>query len=210
MIVGVMGRKRAGKDCAAAPLLRCGYVQVNFADRVREMALAIDPLVRAQSSVVWLSDAVRIMGWTKAKEEPDVRRLLQRIGTEGGRDILGADVWVGLWRKRVDDWLPGTRVVATDVRFSNEAAEIRSRGGIIVRIDNPRLPDDDAHASEQAMAAIEPDAVVVNDLDICDLQAEFVHVVGELQRQRGGRWLPGLSGAELLRMRGDLPAGVPA
>lgn len=211
MIVGVMGRKNAGKDTAAAPLLRYAYTQVNFADPVREMLLAIDPLIVCElfsPAPVRLSLLVAKRGWLYAKNQsPEVRGLLQRTGTEGGRHVLGENVWVDEWKRRVGRLTPNVRVIATDVRFPNEAATIRERGGIIVRIDNPRLADDDNHDSEQAMAAIHPDAVVVNDRDVCDLQAEFVHVVGELQRERGLRWMPGLSGAELLRLRGDLPAG---
>lgn len=212
MIVGVMGRKQAGKDTAAAPLLRCGYQQVNFADPVRDMALAIDPLVVWEAfspAPVRLSLLVAKRGWHVAKQAPEVRGLLQRVGTEGGRQILGERVWVDEWERRVTRLAPNARVIATDVRFPNEAAAIRERGGVIVKIDNPRLADDDNHASEQSMTSIHPDAVVVNDRDVVDLQAEFVHVVGELQRERGQRWMPGLSGAELLRLRGDLPAGRP-
>lgn len=210
LIIGVMGRKQAGKDSAAAPLVRLGYTHLNFADRVRDTALAIDPLVVWEAfspEPVRLSLLVAKRGWHAAKQAPEVRRLLQRIGTEGGRDIHGEHVWVDLWKLRVEALPRPARVISTDVRFPNEADAIRSLGGIIVRIDRPGLPDDDCHASERAMAAIAPDATLVNDRDAVDLQAEFVHVVGELQRERGQRWMPGLSGAELLRLRGDLPAG---
>lgn len=210
MIIGVMGRKQAGKDTAAAPLVRLTHSHINFADPVRDMALAIDPLViwsLFSPGPVRLSLLVAKRGWPVAKQSPEVRGLLQRIGTEGGRGILGEGVWVDLWKRRVAQLPDPERVIATDVRFPNEADAIRSLGGVIVRIDNPRLADDDQHASERAMAAITPDAAVVNDRDVCDLQAEFTHVVGELQRERGQRWMPGLSGAELLRLRGDLPAG---
>lgn len=211
MIVGVMGRKNAGKDTAATPLLRYAYTQVNFADPVREMLLAIDPLIVCElfsPAPVRLSLLVAKRGWLYAKNQSqEVRELLQRTGTEGGRMILGERVWVDEWERRVGRLAPNVRVIATDVRFPNEAATIRERGGIIVKIDNPRLADNDNHESEQVMATIHPDAVVVNDRDVCDLQAEFVHVVGELQRERGQRWMPGLSGAELQRLRGDLPAG---
>lgn len=212
MIIGVMGRKQAGKDTSAAPLVRLTYTQVNFADPVRHTALAIDPLVVWE---VFLPEPVRLSllvakrSWHVAKQCPEVRRLLQAIGTEAGRDIHGEHVWVDMWKRCVAQLPDPTHVIATDVRFPNEADAIRSLGGVIIRIDNPRLADDDDHASERAMEAIAPDAVVVNDRDVFDLQAEFVHVVGELQRERGQRWMPGLSGAELLRMRGDLPAGRP-
>jgi hypothetical protein len=58
------------------------------------------------------------------------------------------------------------RVVISDIRFSNEAALVRRRGGRLIRIvrtDQLHHNDNDTHASEKDQMDIEVDEVIVND-----------------------------------------------
>ena len=64
---------------------------------------------------------------------PEVRRLLQVIGTEAGRDIHGIDVWVDMTFDAIQKLGPDQPVVLTDIRFANEAQRLRSHGGHLVR-----------------------------------------------------------------------------
>lgn len=59
------------------------------------------------------------------------RRIMQRIGTEWGRDTQGEDFWVDMWDAKAHGC---NRVVSDDVRFPNEAERIRSKGGFIMGI----------------------------------------------------------------------------
>ena len=86
-VVLLTGCKRSGKDSAAQVLIDRGWVNLAFADPLRTMALAINPIVNYdfQCNVVRLKDMVESYGWDFAKRDPEVRRLLQVIGTEAVR-----------------------------------------------------------------------------------------------------------------------------
>lgn len=167
-IIGLCGHYGSGKDEAAKALVERGWVRVAFADPLREMALAIDPYVvvgdresgekgidpdkLAGAVVVYggffvrLSSLVAVYGWDVAKKIADVRRFLQRLGTEGVRNHIGNDTWVQVAERS----MPADKnVVFTDVRFANEAAMIRERGGQVVRLYRPGHEPNCGHASEQ-------------------------------------------------------------
>lgn len=175
-LVGLTGYATAGKDAAAAGLVAAGWKRQAFADPVRSMALAIDPLVvwpAFSPNPVRLSLIVAKRGWHTSKECPEARRLLQTIGTDGVRAHLGADAWVRafeLARDRRAD------TVAPDVRFPNEADHIRRHGGIVIRIDRPGFGPVNGHVSE-AVDTIAVDAVVVNDGTIDQLQDRVLELV---------------------------------
>ena len=157
--VALTGKARAGKDTAGRWLVeRLGYHRVAFADGVREVALAIDPYVFGK---LRLSAFVATYGWELAKEEPEVRRLLQVIGTEAGRNVFGEHVWVDLALRRAPTGVP---LVFTDVRFPSEAEAVRRLGAVVVRIE--RAGD---HASETALDGYPVDAVIRNDGTVDDL-----------------------------------------
>lgn len=161
-LVGLTGYAGAGKDCAAAGLIAAGWTRQAFADPVRSMALAIDPMVSHAGdaeSCRRLTELVADYGWDHTKRIPEVRRFLQRLGTDAVRAHLGEDAWVLAFdraRNRSVD------VVATDVRFPNEAEYIVRNGGIVIRIDRPGVGPVNDHESED-IDAIDADATVVND-----------------------------------------------
>lgn len=168
MLIGITGRKQAGKDTLAARLTAAhGFTPVAFADPMRDMALALDPLVDGHYR---LSELVKAQGWDVAKESCyEVRRTLQRLGTEAGRGVLGESVWVDAAMRRVDA-IDGS-VVVTDVRFPNEADAIREAGGIIVRVTRPGQVLGDTHPSETSMDGYPVHVEVTNDGTIEQLWA---------------------------------------
>lgn len=174
-LIGLMGQKRSGKDTAASILVRdYGYVRYAYADPMKQAAYALDPLIGevalpgALTGVKRLSDIVDALGWERAKECPEVRRTLQRLGTEVGRNHFGDSFWVDLTMSQVAD--AEGPVVITDARFPNEADAIRRAGGIIVEVRRPGLPDEDGHASEHAWRSVRPNAVLDNDGTVEDLE----------------------------------------
>lgn len=182
-LIALSGKKRSGKDTLAARLIEAhGYTRVAFADPMRAAALALDPLVSieqdetgpldfppaAAASPVRLAWLVNAVGWEAAKGVREVRRTLQRLGTEAGRNILGENVWVDAAMRQVDA-IDGP-VVITDCRFPNEADAVRARGGIVVRIVREALPAGDTHPSETALDGYSHfRALVGNDGTIDDL-----------------------------------------
>lgn len=167
-LIGLTAYAQSGKDAAAAALVEDGWTRHAFADVLREFAYAVNPLVRLPRAgilrrrrVVRLRDLVDERGWERAKlEVPEVRELLQRIGTDAGRVVLGENVWVDAALARVR---PGERAVFTDCRFPNEANELRTLGGQVVRITRPGVAPVNGHKSETAMDDYVADAVIVND-----------------------------------------------
>lgn len=163
LLIGLSGRKRSGKDTFAARLVADhGFVRVALADPMKDMALAIDPFVAHNFTAdaeedrlghvrpIRLSELVERLGWEEAKGLPEVRRTLQRLGTEGGREILGDTIWIDAAFVRINKLLnAGTSVVVTDVRFTNEAEAIVAELGHVLRIERAALaPSGDLHPSE--------------------------------------------------------------
>jgi len=180
-IIGVLGKKRHGKDTFAARLTEeHGFTRFAFADALREAALKLDPIIKVKADeyhhfsgwafreplLLRLSEVVRYMGWERAKELREVRRTLERMGV-GVRD-LDEDFWVREVMRQVD--AHRGPVVISDVRFPNEVAAIMARYGRTVRIVNPRVPvAEDEHISETALDDYRTTHEIINKGSIEDL-----------------------------------------
>ena len=175
-IVGLCGYATSGKDTAAMGLIEAGWTRVALADGVRDATLAFNPMVEQtlDGKPVYLSYKLEGNGWDYAKINGEIRRLLQRMGTEAGRNIHGDDCWIKLAKRKIDA-APGN-VVITDVRFANEAEAIRSWGGKVIRIDRPGVGPVNGHASESL--DFEADLVLRNVGTIEELQDNLRLLVG--------------------------------
>lgn len=154
-LIGLTGFARSGKDEVAKALARRGWARVAFADPLRDMLYALNPIVVPPIRVQHLVDE---LGWDRAKENyPEVRQLLQRLGTDAGRTVLGENVWVDAGIRTAEDHLArGARgVVFTDVRFDNELEAIQSRGGRIAYIARPGVTAVNDHPSEALAQQLE-------------------------------------------------------
>lgn len=173
MIIGLNGFAGSGKDEAAKALVAAGFTRIAFADVLRDMAYAMDPYVLETiesdgDMFIFrrLSKVVDNYGWDFAKNNfPDVRRTLQRLGTDAGRDILGENIWINTAFNRAN----AADIVVTDVRFPNEAESIQARGGKVVRIERPGLARVNDHPSETSLLDYPFDVTIVNDGTIDDL-----------------------------------------
>jgi hypothetical protein len=180
-LIGLIGKKRVGKDTFAAVLVEeFGFARVAFADPLKAMALTIDPWALPGDEhrlFMRLTDLIDDEGWEVAKEEyPEVRRFLQRLG-DGVRQF-DPEFWVGAGmyaadiarrgvfaHRNADYYAEGKSpkpVVITDVRYPNEADAIRDAGGTLIRIVRPDADDGDTHASETALDGYAADTVVSN------------------------------------------------
>ena len=102
-----------------------------------------------------LKSVARFMGWDGEKT-PKGRKLLQDLGSIGRE--YNRDCWVR--------HMPTDRpVIIDDVRYINEAAAIRSVGGIIIRVVRPGLTpiEHSSHSSETEQEHIICDYTVTND-----------------------------------------------
>lgn len=130
-------RMRSGKDLAAEHLVATvGGTVLKFATPLYEMAEACH----------------KIMGVEPHKD----RVLLQLLGVEWGRTVLGEDVWVDHLQKRIEA-TPGN-IFVTDCRFPNEVARLEKLGFIIVGIRRPqaaRIKDGASHETHTSEAFID-------------------------------------------------------
>lgn len=185
VLIGLMGRKGAGKDTAAGVLLEQDFRRVAFADPLKEALLEVDPLIPAsnlrEAPPLRLSVIVRCYGWDAAKRiYPEVRRLLQTYGV-AIRDVVDSEAWVRIAEQKIADaHADGVSVVVTDVRFPNEAHLIRRLTGSLVRVDRPTMAADDEHVSETALDAYSPDFTVRNDGTVSDLRYAMLGVAAEV------------------------------
>jgi len=170
-VVGLCGRKGSGKGVASSYLVEgAGFTLVKFAQPLKTMLRSLG-----------LGEA-HIEGSLKEKPSPLLdgntpRWAMQSLGTEWGRDCMGEDFWVLQWERVARDVLDHDGVlVADDVRFENEAAAVRSMGGILIEIMRPGIKHDDSHASE-TLYGFEPDAVLYNEGTIQDLTHKIDAVV---------------------------------
>jgi hypothetical protein len=167
MIIGLSGYAQSGKDSTAELLcLNYGYTRLAFADPMRQALMIINPKL---DSITHVSDFVEDYGWDVAKRNPEIRRLLQVLGTDFGRKMLGDDVWIkiALSNIKTED-----KVVISDVRFPNEADAIRNLGGIVWRINRRNHSAVNGHASEHAMNNYMFNHVIYNDGTLEDLADE--------------------------------------
>lgn len=177
MIVGLSGYAGAGKDEAAKALVNeWGFTRIAFADVLREMAYAIDPFVYWFNRFRRLEEIIDQHGWDYAKNNSDdVRRLLQRLGTEAGRNILGDNIWVDTALARAHD-----DIVVTDMRFPNELQAVEERDGITLRIERPGVGPRNNHASETSLTDHSLFRYVINnDGSIDDLHRNVLETVRE-------------------------------
>lgn len=161
-IVALSGFARSGKDEAAKVLVEeYGFIQVAFADKLREMLYQLNPVVEANAehhgmvpttyhgmAFRMAQDVIDEYGWDGYKSSPfsdDIRRLLQRLGTEAGRQTLWDSIWIDAALTGLDD---NARVVVSDARFYNEFDAVRERGGEIWRIERDGVGPANGHASE--------------------------------------------------------------
>jgi hypothetical protein len=112
------------------------------------------------------------------------RRFLEFLGTEGGRDVHGENVWIDLalpapWTDEGSLWADhGPDVVIdTTTRFPNELERIREWGGKIIRIERDaedyRAPET-GHASRAGIPREQCDLVIFNRSSIGDLRNALV------------------------------------
>lgn len=168
MLIGLMGRKRAGKDTFAAALVNdFQFTKLAFADVMKSALLEFDPVVTLHGLTV--SDYVDQLGWEVAKERPGVRRALQDFGS-AVRNNVGANVWVDPVRREVTRLQDrGRDVVVSDVRYLNEAHMIRDMGGVLVSIVRPGVTHVDAHPSEADIPFHLSHITILNDGTESDL-----------------------------------------
>lgn len=183
-LIGIAGVARTGKDTVAEYLVReHGFTRIRFGDPMREFLYALNPIVtvsgrgpdgsRYVSPIQWrVRHIIDTVGWDGYKKEyPEIRELLQRLGTEAGREILGDTVWMDEVAQRI--MKVGGDVVISDVRFVDECNWIHGQGGLVIRVTRPGITSVNAHISDQPLPSYVIDFEVANNGSIEDLERQI-------------------------------------
>lgn len=154
-LIGLCGFAGSGKDEFADALEDMyDYVKVGWSDSLCLLAIVVNPRLYIGRLRWWKLDRiVGTYGWTKAKKFPSVRKFLQVLGTEGGRECIHPDVWILSLMPRVKAMLrQGYNVVVTNCRFENECQAVLALGGTVGRVMREGVGPVNSHSSDQGLA----------------------------------------------------------
>lgn len=177
MIIGLTGAARSGKDTVADYLVsRHGFSKSAFAFALRrEVAESFNINVDILDIDKDIHSPLMNMDRCTDKEFASImsgsmahavngnfspRKVMQLWGTEYRRS-QDPDYWVNKVKDKVCD---GRSWVISDLRFFNEYDILKSVGGAVIRIINPRLSVHvSAHSSEEFWKECKADHDIVND-----------------------------------------------
>lgn len=192
IVIGIAGRAGAGKDTAAAALVRdLGFVRVGFADALKaEVRTRLRRTLLAIARTQWWieegrSEDEQLDDLLTVKPEP-IRALLQEYGTDVRRAENPA-YWLAAWCDRVAHRVAHRpRVVVPDVRFENEMRLVKDLGGWLIHVSRPGLPLRSVAGHVSEVIPVPPngwDADFLNDASPEALQAAVVAWVRTVCRE---------------------------
>lgn len=171
-IIGLGHRRRVGKDTFGGMLIgelqeRLGVMHIRkaaFADKLKDVC---------QQIYGW--DGLKGREWYEENPEdreiplPTIglspREIWIKFGTDAVRNNVYQDTWI-------DCLLRGAQadvLIVTDVRFPGEAKKIHGMGGVLIRIDNPRVEKSSDVADSAMESWTQWDRVIVNSGTVDDL-----------------------------------------
>lgn len=180
MIIGLSGYARSGKDTIADHLVENhGFIKLSFATPMREALYRLDPQITDLSGLVYsFRQAVDLFGWEEMKTYfPTYRGLMQRMGTEVGRNMFGENFWV---EQALNQVPAGADVVFADTRFQNEAYAIQRSFGEVWRIERPGVNAANDHISEHDLDDYNFDHKILNYGPVEDLYETVTTLLTDL------------------------------
>ena len=150
MLVGITGKKGVGKDTVAGILSKkYGLKHLAFADPIREVGKVLGFTDHEMCVDKEAYNEIWRVSW---------RMFAQQFGTDFMREKMYRLGWIKLMNAKIEKY---KNVVISDVRFDNEAEEIKEKGGIILRIDDG-IESDDKHQSEKGIKDEYVDVTIFN------------------------------------------------
>jgi len=195
VIIGVSGYARSGKDTVADILVNdLGYIKISWADKLRECLYALNPIILWDKNVEkvhpavldymplqWIIDTYGWDGYKSTGWYAHIRIMLQRFGTEVGRQIINDNIWVDLGLKNLDK---DKNYVIPDTRFLNEAESIRGHKGLVFRVNRNGVKPVNDHVSEIGLDDYRFDVIFNNNGSIEDLREKVIQSVETQTKNR--------------------------
>ena len=164
MIIGLSGYAQSGKDTVAKVLVEhYGFTRVAFADKIRQLANEVNPLV---GDSMHLNELLDEYGWDVAKQNSYVRQFLQQLGV-GARKLFGEEFWID---RALASIFQHENTVVTDVRFVNEADMIKHQDGQLWRVKRPGINAVNSHISEHDLDSYKVDQILHNGGTVEELE----------------------------------------
>lgn len=160
IIIGLIGKKKSGKDTIASMML-----DILHDDPEKINVVMTTSFAAALKREVCEGCGISYEYLTEHKD--NFRLILQGWGTNFRRQLCGEDYWVKKVESEILTLNNTDYVIITDVRFQNEADMIRKMSGQLVRVIREETDDyTDLHPSEEQMDMITPHHTIDNDSDI--------------------------------------------
>lgn len=181
-LVGFGGYKESGKDAAADALVATlGFEKDSVSLAIDAAARGVNPIIeyRGGLPVHYGTYVDKVCGgdFTLAKENPEVRRFLQKIGA------LGRSVRESVWTDRAEERMlqtlhAGGNYALTGVRFPIEIEMVRRNGGLLVWISRPDAEDrSDTDVTENSVGPDDFDVMILNDGTLEQLREKTLSLI---------------------------------
>jgi hypothetical protein len=192
VLIGLNGRKGSGKNTAAHVIAKWGAsrglvtTERAFADTMKLSAARSLGMATNMNDAVVICDELKNIGVIdisipslSIQRSISGREYLKWYGTEGHRDVFGADFWLDVLLP-YDDWADSFYnneeqesadiAVITDLRFPNEAKRVHELGGEVWEIERG-LPSD-GHPSEMPLPRDLVDLTIANTVSLEAFEVE--------------------------------------
>jgi len=187
IMIGISGRARSGKDTVGEYLRNNhGFVTYAFADPIKKAASEMFGIPLNYFYEDNLKETV-IQDWGFSP-----RQIIQKLGTEAGREIFRDDIWIKRAEVEWDNFTFHNKksieknmsyyngMAFTDVRFENEASMIRNNGGIIMHIKKDNVAHVSHHKSEDGIEIKDGDVTINNNKTIKELYDNVYRVMSDI------------------------------
>jgi hypothetical protein len=172
-LIALVGRKGVGKTTIAHHLVATGFIEVSFADVLKESL----SMLLGVSRTLFDDPASKETPFVVPGQRMTPREMMQQYG-DAAKQLFGQNVFIDAVRHRIAELRSeeSVGIIISDVRFPAEAEFVRELGAriyrvvesCVVRIDHGDVVDTDRigpdhHQSECLQQGIDCDAVIGND-----------------------------------------------
>lgn len=190
--IGLLGQKGSGKSFIARNIKGVHYIDkrnaeiLSFAKPIKDMTVAfLDTFLPKGKAQLYAHDPAyketKVTGL-----DVTARHIMQTLGTEWGRELIGKDVWrnILLMYSEGAYYDDEATVICDDVRFTDEADALKDHDWILTRVVSKDEKTGDTHTSEKPAECL-LDLIIVNEKD-GDLlnKVEYELLIAEAEKVR--------------------------